>query len=334
MATYEQITSDLKDKNYKPVYFLTGEEPYFIDKITDYIAENVLTEEEKVFNQTILYGKDTDIQSVINTAKRYPMVSDQQVVIVKEAQNMVSIDDLVYYLEKPLISTILVLNYKYKKLDKRKNIYKSLQKHAVVYESKKLYDDKVSDWIRNYLSSRKLSAEPGVGLLLTEYLGNDLGKIVNELEKLFITMPPGKNQITLEQIERYIGISKEYNNFELHKALTNKDILKTNRIINYFGKNQKDNPVTLTISSLYYFFSRVLTYHFIKDRSRNNVATALGINPYFVNEYIKAASNYNPAKIVQIISTLREFDLKSKGIGNSSADPGGLLKEMIYKILH
>lgn len=334
MVTYEQITAELKKRIFKPVYFLTGDEPYFIDRITDYIAEHALGEEEKIFNQIILYGKDTDVPTVINTAKRFPMMAERQVVIVKEAQNLENIDDLVYYLEHPLVSTILVINYKYRKLDKRKNLYKSLQKNAVLYESKQLYDDKIPEWIATYLKRKKIGMEPGVGILLREYLGNDLSKIVNELDKLIITLPEGNEVITIPHVERYTGISKEYNIFELYKALTNRNVLKANRIVDYFGKNQRDNHISLTISSLYFFFSKVLSLHYLKDRSKKNVASALRINPFFVDDYTKAAGKYPPAKLADIISILREYDLKSKGIGNTTSGPGDLLKEMIFKILH
>jgi DNA polymerase-3 subunit delta len=332
--TFEQIIKDLKNKIYKPVYFLTGDEPYYVDKITDYISEHVLTDEEKTFNQIILYGKDTDIFSVINTARRFPMLAGRQVVIVKEAQDIPDIDNLIYYVENPLKSTILVINYKYRKTDKRKKIYTAIQKNGVFFESKKLYDYQIPEWINKYLAERNHKIDPGAGLLLTEYLGNDLSKIVNEIEKLKITLPPDNNKITLDHIEKYIGISKDYNNFELHKALSQKNILKTNRIINYFSKNQKENPINLTISSLYYYFSRILKYHFIKDKTKQNIASTLKVHPYFITEYKSAAQKYNPKKLVEILSVLREFDIKSKGIGNISASPGDLLKEMIYKILH
>jgi len=334
VAEYKEIISDLKKKIYKQVYFLTGDEPYYIDRITDYIAENVLTEEEKTFNLMVLYGKDTDIPSIINTAKRFPMMASNQVVIVKEAQNLGSIDDLIYYIEKPLESTLLVINYKYHKLDRRKAITKALMKHSVFFESKKLYDDKVPEWIAGYLKRKNLNMEPGVGILLRESLGNDLSKIVNELDKLIITIPEGEKLISIAHIEKYVGISKEYNIFELYKALGIKDVLKVNRIIQYFGRNQRDNHITQTISSLFAFFSKILTFHTLKDRSRKNVATVLKINPYFVSDYERAAKSFSSGKCIQTISILREFDLKSKGIGNTTSSAGDLLKEMMFKILH
>jgi DNA polymerase-3 subunit delta len=282
-----------------------------------------------------MYGKEVEIHSVINTAKRFPMMANHQVVIVKEAQNIKNIEDLIHYANSPLKSTILVINYKYKTLDKRKKLYKALNENCILFESKKLYDNEVPGWINAYLKSKNRTVDPSAGMLLTEYLGNDLSKIVNELNKLIITLPDGEFNITTSHIERNIGISKDYNNFELHKALTQKNILKANRIVNYFSHNTKDNPFTLTISSLYHFYSKVLTYHFIKDkRDRRSVAATLKVNPYFVGDYEKTAKNYNPKKTVEIISLLREYDLKSKGYNNVSTSHGELLKELIYKILH
>ncbi|HRW62676.1 MAG TPA: DNA polymerase III subunit delta [Bacteroidales bacterium] len=333
--TFEQILTDLKNKIYKPIYFLSGEEPYFIDLITKYINDNVLNDAEKSFNQTVIYGKDTDIYTVINTAKRFPMMANHQVVIVKEAQNIKNIDDLVHYAAAPLKSTLLVINYKYKTLDKRKKLYKALADNGVLYESKKLYDNEVPGWINAYLKKKNRSIDPGAAALLNEYLGNDLSKIANELDKLIITLPDGEFNITSNHIERNIGISKDYNNFELHKALTQKNVLKANRIVNYFAQNQKDNPFTMTIATLYHFYSKVLSYHFVKDKKdKKSVAATLKVNPYFLGDYELAAKNYNPKKTVEIIGLLREYDLKSKGYNNVSTPPGELLKEMVYKILH
>jgi len=333
--TFEQILTDLKNKIYKPIYFLSGEEPYFIDLITKYINDNVLNDAEKSFNQTVIYGKDTDIYTVINTAKRFPMMANHQVVIVKEAQNIKNIDDLVHYAAAPLKSTLLVINYKYKTLDKRKKLYKALADNGVLYESKKLYDNEIPGWINAYLKKKNRSIEPGAAALLNEYLGNDLSKIANELDKLIITLPDGEFNITSNHIERNIGISKDYNNFELHKALTQKNVLKANRIVNYFAQNQKDNPFTMTIATLYHFYSKVLSYHFVKDKKdKKSVAATLKVNPYFLGDYELAAKNYNPKKTVEIIGLLREYDLKSKGYNNVSTPPGELLKEMVYKILH
>ena len=332
--TFEKILEELKNKIYHPLYFLMGDEPYFIDLISGYIEKNVLTESEKSFNQTVVYGNDIDVGNLSNTARRYPMMAQYQVVIVKEAQNLKNIDDLVYYVEKPLKSTILVINYKYKKLDKRKKLYTALSKNGIVFESSKLYENQVPDWITVFLKNKGLTIQPAAALLIAEFLGTDLGKIVNELEKLIISIPSGEKVITSLHIEQNIGISKDYNNFELHNALISKDALKAFRIVDYFDKNPKNNPLIVTITSLFYFFSKVLHYHSLKDKSKQVVAAALKINPYFVSDYQKAARSFPPGNVIQIISYLREYDLKSKGIGNLSASDGDLLKELIFKILH
>jgi DNA polymerase-3 subunit delta len=331
--TFEEILKQLNEKNYRPVYFLMGEEPYFIDRITEHVASHVLTAEEKTFNQIVLYGKDTDIPTVINTARHFPMMSSHQVVIVREAQNLEKIEDLIHYVENPLKSTLLVINYKYKKLDKRKKLFKALEKNSILFESKRLYDDKIPAWINSYLRSRGKKIEPKAAMILTEYLGNDLGKIANELEKLIIVLK-AEQDITAADIEKNIGISKDYNNFELNNALAQRNVLKANRIVQYFSANQKNYPLTLTIPTIFTFFSKVLRYHFLADKSPRNVASALGIQPFFIREYETAARNYNTAKTVRVISLLREYDLKSKGFGNVSAVPGELLRELIYKIIH
>jgi DNA polymerase-3 subunit delta len=332
--TFEEILKRLKEKSYSPIYFLMGDEPYFIDRITNYIADHVLTEEEKTFNQIVLYGKDTDIPTIINTARRFPMMGSRQVVIVREAQSLDKMEDLIYYVENPLASTLLVINYKYKKLDKRKKLFKALEKNSILFDSKRLYDDKIPPWINSYLRSRGKKIEPKAAVILTEYLGNDLGKIANELEKLIIVLKSEQDVITPADIEKNIGISKDFNNFELNNALAQRNVLKANRIAQYFGANQKNHPLTLTITSIYFFFSRLLKYHFLPDKSSRKVASALKIEPFFISEYETAARNYSTARTVRVISLLREYDLKSKGFGNVSTSPGDLLKELIYKIIH
>jgi DNA polymerase III subunit delta len=332
---FDQILTDLKNKNYKPVYFLMGEESYFIDEISNYISNHALTETEKVFNQITLYGKDVDAISVIEASRRFPMMASHQVVIVKEAQNIRNIEELLHYTEKPMKTTILVVSYKYKTLDKRKKLYGSIEKNGgVVLVSDKLYEDKIPGWISKYLAPRGYTIAPEASAMLAEFLGTDLGKIANELSKLLISIPGGGKRITPEMIEKNIGISKDFNNFELQKALVARDVLKANRIIEYFARNPGDNPIILTISSLFSSFTKIFTYHFLKDKSKGAVASALKINPYFVAEYETAAKRYSPAKIVEIIAMLREYDLKSKGVGNSSASDGDLLKEMVFKIIH
>jgi DNA polymerase-3 subunit delta len=331
---FEQVLTDLKNKKYKPIYFLTGDEPYFIDEITNYITENVLTESERSFNQTIFYGKDTAVADIINTAKRFPMMSEYQVVVVREAQYLKEIGKLSLYTDNPLKSTILVINYKYNELDKRLNLYKSVSKNGIFFKSKKLYDNQVAEWVNTYLENKGYKIDPSARILLTEFLGNDLGKIASELEKLIIAVGNKVKIITPVTIEDNIGISKDFNNFELQKAIVEKDVLKANRIINYFDKNEKKNPLPLTITTLYFFFIKVLTIHYTENKSAKNLIAVLKISPYFLPEYQKAARLYSVERIKQIISMLREYDLKSKGIGNLNSPPGGLLKELVYKIIH
>ena len=331
---HKQIIQDLKNKVYHPVYFLTGEEPYYIDLIADYIEKNVLDETEKDFNQTILYGKENDITTIIGAAKRYPMMANNNVVIIKEAQHLaLQLDKLEAYLDNPTPSTLLVFCYKYKKVDGRKAIGKKLKKNAVFFESKKLYDNQVPDWITGYLKSKRYTISPQAALLIADSVGADLSKVVNELEKLIINVPEG-NEITPETVEKNIGISKDFNNFELNKALGAKDVLKANKIINHFAKNEKDHPLVVTIGLLYSFYSNILKVHYTKDKSKNNLASVLKISPFFVGEYETAARNYPIRKAVKIIEYLREYDLKSKGVNSASASNGELLKELVFKILH
>lgn len=330
---YEDILANLKKKIYHPIYFLMGEESYFIDQLTDYISKNVLTEAEKGFNQHVLYGKDTDMNTIITHSRRFPMMANHQVIIVKEAQNIKKIEDLETYIKAPLESTILVINYKYKSIDKRKSFAKQLAKKCVLFESKKIYDNKLPGWINSYLSAHDYSIAPQASAMLAEYLGTDLSKVSNELDKLIISIPKG-TKITPDHIEKNIGISKDYNIFELQNSLGEKNILKTNQIINYFAANPSSNPFTRTIASLYFYFMKILTYHFLTDKSPNSVASALQVNPFFVKSYTAAAKVYNPKKLVEIMGILREYDMKSKGFGNVSTTAGDLQREMIYKILH
>lgn len=333
MKEFEELIKDLRNKIYKPIYFLMGEESYYIDQVTDYISKHVLTEAEKTFNQVVLYGKDTDITTIINAARRFPMMANYQVVIVKEAQELKKIEELLTYVEKPLKSTLLVINYKYNTLDKRTKLSKALANH-VLLEFKKMYDNQVPSWIVTYLKKSNIAIDAEAAELLTEFLGNDLSCIAHELDKLIIVLPEGTKMITKLHIERNIGISKDYNNFELQKALGQKNVAKVYRIVDYFNKNPKASPFTMTVSMLFNFFSKLLTYHFIHDKSKQSVASSLGINPYFVAEYESASKRYNPAKVVSIISYLREYDIKSKGVGSGNIPEGELLKELVFKILH
>jgi DNA polymerase-3 subunit delta len=337
----DDIIKDLKNRKFKPLYLLHGEEPYYIDLVSNYVEHKLLSEAEKGFNQTVLYGKDTDIMTVLNAAKRYPMMADYQVVLVKEAQDMKwgkddddkkTINPLLSYLENPLPSTILVFCHKYGKFDKRKKTYKAIDKNGLIFESATLYDNKVPGWIEGFISDKGYRISQPATMMLSEYLGNDLSKIANELEKLMLNITAGQ-EITLELVQNNIGISKEYNVFELQTALGKKDIFKVNQIVNYFEANPKANPIVLVLGNLNNYFSKVLAFHYLKDRSQQNVARELSVNPFFVKDYEQAARSYDYGKTMRIISYLREYDLKSKGV-DSNAEDGALMKELMFKILH
>ena len=332
MNTTNQLITDIKGGKIAPIYFLMGEEAYYIDVISDFIESYVLAEEEKGFNQMVLYGKDVTIQDIVSNAKRYPMMAERQVIIVKEAQNLIkTIEQLVDYAKNPQPSTVLVFNYKYKTLDKRKALYKALSKAAVVFESKKIYEDKIPNWIQSFLKSKQISITPKAALMLTEFLGTDLSKIANELNKLEIVVG-AKKEITPELIEENIGISKDFNNFELQKALGNLDHKKAYQIVYYFAQNPKQHPFVLTISILYMYFSKLMTLHTVRDRNPSTIAKALGVNPYFVNDYIAVSRNFPMKRISGVLETLRTYDTKSKGVG-ANLSPKDLYNELVYNIL-
>ena len=333
---YENILQDLKNKIYHPVYFLSGEEPYFIDKISKLLEGHVLTESEKDFNQVVVYGRDTTIVDIISRAKEYPVFGNYRLVIVREAQNLKSIehnDLLKAYLKNPAKSTILVFDYKYKKVDGRTEFAKLLAKAGVYFQSKKLWDNQVPDWIVGVMRDKGYRMSAPTSIVLAENLGNDLSKIENELNKFGINLTKG-TEITSEIIEEYIGISKDYNVFELQNALGKRDVLKVNRIVNYFGSNPKENPVIKVNAILFGYFKKVFLYHFIKDKSDNNLAAQLSVNRFFVKDYRQAATNYSTQKLRQIFSILREYDLKSKGVEAAPMEDGEILREMVFKILH
>ncbi|MGY0426757.1 MAG: DNA polymerase III subunit delta, partial [Polaribacter sp.] len=276
---------------------------------------------------------DATIEDIVSAAKRYPMMAERQVLIVKEAQDLSrTIEKLVTYVENVQPTTVLVLNYKYKKLDKRKKLYKTIAKFGVVFESKKLYENQVSDWIRRVLNGKEYKIEPKATQMLVEFLGTDLSKISNELDKLMLILPK-ETIISDKDIEDNIGISKDFNNFELRKTVGEKSVVKANRIINYFGENPKNNPLVMTISLLNSFFTQLLLFHSLQDKSKNSVAKSLGVNPYFVDEYFTAARNYPMRKVAQVIALLRDADVKSKGVG-ANQNNVAILKELLFKILH
>ena len=334
MNEINQIVADIRDGNLKPIYFLMGEEPYYIDKISNYIEDHVLDESEKGFNQVVMYGRDVSVEEIIASAKRFPMMAERQVLIVKEAQDLSrTIEKLVPYIENPQPTTVLVINYKYKKIDKRKKLYKATAKNGLIFESKPLYENQVADWIRRVLGGKKYQAEPKAAQMLVEFLGTNLSKISNELDKLMSIVTQG-TIITPDHIEQHIGISKDFNNFELRKAIGEKNILKANRIIHYFAQNPRHNPLVMTISLLNSFFTQLLIFHGLKNKSRDLVAKALGIRPYFINDYSTAARYYPMKKVAQIIHLLRDADMKSKGVNANNHSQSDILKELLFKIMH
>ncbi len=334
MDEARQIVSDIQKGDIKPIYFLMGEEPYYIDKISDYIENTILTEEEQGFNQMLIYGRDTTIDDIVSNAKRFPMMAERQVVIVKEAQDLSrTIENLETYAENPQPTTVLVVCYKYKKIDKRKKLYKAISKTGVIFEGKKLYENQVGDWIIKNLKSKGYPISPKAAQMLVEFLGTDLGKIDNELQKLQLICPKGTT-ITPQIIEENIGISKDFNNFELRNAIGERDTLKAHQIINYFAQSPKDNPLVVTISLLFGFFSQLLQYHGLNDKSKGAVAKQLKISPFFVKDYAIAARNYPMKKVSAAISLIQETDVKSKGVGASNVSQGDLLKELLVKIMN
>ncbi|MEA4976346.1 MAG: DNA polymerase III subunit delta [Paludibacter sp.] len=331
---HEQILQSLKQKKYAPIYFLMGEEPYYIDLISDYIQYEILDESQREFDLSVLYGKDVDITTVINTAKRFPMMSPYQILIVKEAQHIKDLDKLQFYIQHYAPATILVICYKYGTVDGRKKWVNELKKTGVLFESKKLRDYEMSAWIAKYAKSKDLQIEEKAMVMLTDFLGTDLSKVANELDKLAITKPAGSNRITPEIIEKNIGISKDFNVFELQDALIKKDVLKANRIINYFADNKKANPIQMVLAQLFGFFSNLMIFHYLPQKTAEAAASEFKIHPFIARNYLTAAKSFNAWKTMIIITSIRETDARSKGIDNVSADEGDLLKELVFKILH
>ncbi len=331
--TYDQILSDIHKKNFAPIYFLTGDEPYFIDMISDTIENEALDEADRAFNQIVLYGRDVDVETIANHARSFPMMGERMVVIVKEAQDVKNLENFEAYLDTIPDTTLLVFAYKYKKFDKRKTLAKKIDKKGVWFESKKLYENNIPGWIQNYLKAEGYAITPKATQMLADFLGTDLHKIANELKKLTIALPKNKS-IDDADVERNIGISKDYNVFELQNAIGSRDVLKANRIVNYFGDNGKDNPLLVTAITLYGYFTKLIKLHCTQDKSQGNLASVLGVSPFFVKDYLAASRNYPPATCIRCISILREFDMKSKGYGSGEVNEKDLYREMIFKLMH
>lgn len=310
-----------------------GDEPYYIDKLSDEFSKKLLNPEEQEFNQVTLYGKDITTEQIISESKQFPFGAEKRVVIIKEAQHLKNIEVLDSYLDNPQPSTVLVISYKGKSIDKRKKFGKNLAKRCVVFESKKLYDNKIPTWILEYVKEKGFSIDNSATAVLAEYLGADLSKITNELDKLMLVVKKDE-QITTKLIEYHIGISKDYNVFELQNALGKKEVVKANRIINHFAANPKDHHIVPIMSALFSYFQKIMVFHFLDDKSPKSAASALKVNPFFVSQYQTAARNYSKRQLFYIFEYLKEYDLKSKGVNNKSTDQSGLLKELIFKILH
>ena len=350
--SFENIIASLKAKKYAPIYFLEGEEPYYIDQIADYIENNILDESEKEFNQTVMYGKDTDLISLISAAKRFPMMAERQVIIVREGQEIKNLTETVNvkikskstkketeispleeYALKPLSTTILVVCYKYKTLDKRTGLAKSMDKNAVMFTSEKVKDYKLAEWIAKYTSDQKIRINPKAVQMLADHLGNDLSRIVNELNKLAINKK-NNEEITPDDVQQFIGISKDFNIFELQNAISTKDILKANKIIDYFSKNPKEHPFEMNLAVLYTYFSKLLYYQTLPDKSSQAVMSQMRVYANQLKDLELAGKNYSLDKLVRIIGYLHEYDMRSKGIDGIQNEKGELMREMLFKILH
>lgn len=339
MNDFADILKDINNQKFSTVYFLQGEETFFIDTIVKEIEEKALEESQKGFNQLVLYGKDTSLTDVIGAAKRYPMMGDRQVVILKEAQenkewNKDQIQKLILnYLEAPLASTILVFSYKYKSLDKRTKLGKAFEKNSTFLHAKKLYDNQVPDWIRSYCKSSSVQIEEDALMMLAENIGNNLQRLANEVNKLKLNLKDG-GRIDSSMVQRFVGISKDYNIFELQKSLSTMNKQKALKIVNYFAANPGNNPLVLTIYSLFSYYSKLLMIHQSADKSERTLAGLIGVNPFFVKEYILAARNYPLNKVVQNLKFLHEADLQSKGIGFATKKEGPVLTELVYKLMN
>lgn len=332
--SFESIMDSIQKREYVPVYGLMGEEPYFIDRISDSLEKNVLSETEKDFNLTVLYGADSPVSLLLDEVRRYPLMADYHLVIVKEAQNLDHLDELIKYLQNPLSTTILVINYKYGKIDRK--LATEIDRKGILFESLKMYDNQLPEWIFRTLQQKKIKIDSAGANLLSEYTGNDLSKLDHEIEKLLIILQSsGGDTITSDLIEKCVGISKEYNNFELVRAVLYRDVLKANRIVNYFEKNPKKNPLLISTATLFNTFSTLVIAYSQKDRSQKALSDYLGLKNYYQWKDIEAGmSNFSPIQVVRAISYLREYDGKSKGAYGNSTEDGELLRELIYKLLH
>ena len=334
-VTHEEIIREIRAGNIKPVYYLMGDESYYIDRLADFLVDSVLKPEERDFNLITLFGADTDIDTVINSAKGYPMGAQRLVVWVKEAQNLQNIDRLEFYLKQVQPSTVLIFCHKNGTLDRRKKVVGMIEKNGIVFESKKLYDSQLPTFIRDYLKRKRLGVDPAAAAMMAEYVGADLNRMAGELDKLCIAIPPSEKIVTPELVERNIGISKEFNIFELQDALAQKDIFKVNKIVNYFDKNPKANPIQKILPSLFKFYSNLMLAYYSPDKSERGIAAWLGMTDWQVRKNVlPAMQKYTGVKVMKIIGEIRRTDARSKGVGNPSISSGDLMKELFFFILH
>ena len=332
--TYEAILKDLKNKKYSPIYLLHGDESYYIDKLSSFIEQNVLDEGEKAFNQAVLYGKDTEFKTVVDEARQFPMMASYRVVVIKEAQDMRTLKNLAIYAENPSPQSIVVINHKHKKFDSRTKLAKAIKSNGVIFESKKLYDNQVSGWISNYISQQGLTISPDAAMITAEFLGADLTKIANEMDKVVVNLKEEKN-ITAELIKEMVGISKDYNVFELQKAIGTMNTEKVFRIVEYFSANPKSNPLVMVLSNLYGYFSKVYIAAYHGKKNDNELKTLLGLpTPYFVKDYRVAAQNFKGQRLINIFEALKQADLKSKGVGARNMDAKAILRDFMISVFY
>lgn len=335
-ATFDGIMRDLRARKYAPVYYLMGDEPYYIDKITDYIAENVLRPEERDFNQTVMFGSDVSIGQVVDAAKRYPMMADRQVVIVKEAQNLRNTEPLEYYLQKPLASTVLVMCHKNGTIDRRKKLAAMVERTGVLFESKKMRERDLPPFIENYLKAKGASIDPKSQQVIADSIGADLNRLVGELDKLLIALPADDRRVTPAVVERQIGVSKDFNAFELRDAIVNKNVFKANQIVKYFDENPKAGNIYSFIPMLFNYFQNLLVAFYCPQKgSPDALAKWLDLrSAWAAKDYMTGMRNFKATKVLQIIYKIREIDAKSKGLDNPNTPPEELMKELIFFILH
>lgn len=331
--SFDEVLKDLKNKIYQPVYIFSGEETFFTDELCNYIEDHILNDMEKEFNQTVVYGLDSDVFDIISMARRFPMMANHQVLIVKEAQNLKESENLATYLQNPLKSTVLVIAFMHKPIDKRTKLYKMAKEKGCVFTSAKLNKNQLPLWIEKRLSAMGFKIDSRESFLLGEYLGSDLSKIDNELKKISLNVPAG-SKITDLIIEDNVGISKDYNIFEFLDALIRRDIYKANRIVNYFAANPKENSIFMILPNLHNLFFKAMVYSQLKQYDDKVIASKLGVNPMFLGQYKTTSSQYRILKLAEIIREIKNYDLKAKGLGNINASHGELLRELTYKILH